>query len=99
MNARISIKNGRDLVVKIEQLNENFVNSSSEVNDFFDESYSKIYSRLLEIELDEQVEFLRNNYYKELSDKNKKTLDLCCGTGRHLKKMREKNGKEKMHQK
>ena len=89
MNARISIKNGRDLIVKIEQLNENFVNSSSEVNDFFDESYSKIYSRLLEIELDEQVDFLRNNYYKELSDENKKALDLCCGTGRHLKKMRE----------
>ena len=49
---------------------------------FFDETYDYLYKELLDLELDEQLSFLKDNYLKDKSDS--KILDFCCGSGRHL---------------
>ncbi|MCY3061331.1 class I SAM-dependent methyltransferase [Aerococcus sp. Group 1] len=74
--------------MKLEQIREVEKNNTDPINNFFDYSYYKIYSKLLNIELDLQSEFLEKNYLNKLPKIN--TLDLCCGTGRHIKKLNRK---------
>lgn len=38
--------------------------SNNDINDFFNYSYSKVYSELLNIELELQISFSKNNYFK-----------------------------------
>ncbi|AND80404.1 class I SAM-dependent methyltransferase [Streptococcus pantholopis] len=75
--------------MKLEQIRdvEKEKAQSNAINDFFDHSYSKVYSELLNIELDLQIDFLKNNYLKTTHKNGLNILDLCCGTGRHIKKL------------
>lgn len=57
------------------------IDQSDICTDFFDDTYEQVYSKLLTVELDDQLSFLKNNY---LVKNPARTLDLCCGTGRHL---------------
>lgn len=58
-------------------------NQSENFNsNFFDDSYTHIYKDLLNLELEDQLSFLENNYFKNNKEIN--ALDFCCGTGRHL---------------
>lgn len=63
--------------------------SNNDINDFFNYSYSKVYSELLNVELESQISFLKNNYLKVTSKNDMTILDLCCGTGRHVKKLND----------
>ncbi|MTB58795.1 class I SAM-dependent methyltransferase [Streptococcus uberis] len=78
--------------MKLEQIKEKNYEQDykNTVNDFFDFTYSKVYSELLDIELEFQINFLKNQYLIDKSN-NFKVLDLCCGTGRHIKKLNEDN--------
>lgn len=58
------------------------VNASK--NDFFDSTYNRVYSDLLNIELADQLSFLRKTYLEKKLKSELSILDLCCGTGRHL---------------
>ncbi|MGT2884609.1 class I SAM-dependent methyltransferase [Streptococcus ferus] len=76
--------------MKLEQIKEYEREQPNKINDFFDSSYSKIYSELLDVELESQVNFLENTYLKSRLKNKIKVLDLCCGTGRHIKKLSDK---------
>lgn len=76
--------------MKLEQIREVHSRQPDFINDFFDNSYSRLYLDLLDIELKPQIDFLEKNYFEPVSTKTISTLDLCCGTGRHLKKLSEK---------
>ncbi len=56
---------------------------------FFDKTYSRVYSDLLNIELADQLDFLRKTYLNKKSKKELSILDLCCGNGRHLLALNE----------
>ena len=43
--------------------------SNNDINDFFNYSYSKVYSELLNVELESQISFLKNNYFKSHFEK------------------------------
>ncbi|MGT2774568.1 class I SAM-dependent methyltransferase [Streptococcus hyovaginalis] len=75
--------------MKLEQVRDLKKIQSNEINDFFDSTYSKVYSDLLGIELHDQINFISNNYLESLSN-NIAILDLCCGTGRHIKSLGNK---------
>lgn len=66
--------------MKLKQLEKSKTNIFN--RNFFDDTYMKIYSDLLNIERDEQLIFLEKNYLKKNFTLN--ILDLCCGNGRHL---------------
>lgn len=66
--------------MKLKQLEKSKTNIFN--RNFFDDTYMKIYSDLLNIEQDEQLIFLEKNYLKKNFTLN--ILDLCCGNGRHL---------------
>lgn len=55
----------------------------SNIVNFFDDTYLTIYSELLNVELNDQLNFLKLNYLCNLNS-DSKILDLCCGNGRHL---------------
>lgn len=76
--------------MKLEQLETYKNEETNNINDFFDASYSKIYSELLNVELPDQVNFLEQNYFHSNNDKEFRALDFCCGTGRHLKELSNK---------
>ncbi len=63
---------------KIEEKKE----AKIEDTDFFDETYSKLYGSLLDLELEDQLKYLETNFLVEHNNPN--VLDLCCGNGRHL---------------
>ncbi|MDY3023993.1 methyltransferase domain-containing protein [Streptococcus hyovaginalis] len=76
--------------MKLEQVRDLKKIQSNEINDFFDSTYSKVYSDLLGIELHDQINFISNNYLESLSN-NIAILDLGCGTGRHIKSLGNKD--------
>lgn len=46
---------------------------------------------MLNVELESQISFLKNNYLKVTSKNDMTILDLCCGTGRHVKKLNDED--------
>lgn len=70
--------------MKLRQLHFQTKRRPDSILEFFDSSYSRIYSELLNIELKAQLKFIKDNYLKEATKNNFPILDLCCGEGRHL---------------
>lgn len=56
------------IYLKLEQLETYKNEETNNINDFFDASYSKIYSELLNVELPDQVNFLEQNYFHSNND-------------------------------
>ncbi|MEC1625552.1 MULTISPECIES: SAM-dependent methyltransferase [Bacillus] len=60
---------------------------SDEGTDFFNSTYQEVYSQLLDTDLDNEINFIKNNILSNFE--NPKIMDFCCGHGRHLLKLWE----------